>query len=149
MKRYDVIVVLGAALGPEGDLGPVLAERVYAGIEAWRQKQAPLMLMTGKYEARKMKTRAIKLGVPDDHVLVETTALTTRENAVGCAEIMRAHRLKSALVVTQAFHRRRALAAFRRCGVEADGLRFIGIENVRLRARELVAFAVYKLRGWV
>ena len=33
----DVIVVLGAALGPEGDLGAVLAERVLAGVDAWRR----------------------------------------------------------------------------------------------------------------
>ena len=60
--RFDVIVVLGAALGPEGDLGPALAERVLAGVEAWRAGQAPMLLMTGSYEAEKMKRRAVEAG---------------------------------------------------------------------------------------
>jgi len=99
----DVIVVLGAALGPEGDLGAVLAERVLAGVDAWRAGAAPMMMMTGKYEAELMKRRAVKLGVPAEQVLVETAALTTRENATGCAAIMRAHGLRRAIVVTQVF----------------------------------------------
>ncbi|HEX6838550.1 MAG TPA: YdcF family protein, partial [Polyangia bacterium] len=99
----DVIVVLGAALGPEGDLGAVLAERVLVGVEAWRARAAPMLLMTGRYEAELMKRRAVKLGVPAERVLVETAALTTRQNATGCAAIMRTHGLGRALVVTQRF----------------------------------------------
>ncbi|HEX8954570.1 MAG TPA: YdcF family protein, partial [Polyangia bacterium] len=79
----EVIIVLGAALGPEGDLGAVLAERVLVGVEAWRAGAAPWLLMTGKFEAELMKRRAVKLGVPAERVLVETAALTTRENATG------------------------------------------------------------------
>ena len=70
-----------------------------------------------------MKRRAVKLGVPAERVLVETAALTTRENATGCAAIMRAHGLARALVVTQPFHRARAVAAFRRAGVDGRGAR--------------------------
>jgi vancomycin permeability regulator SanA len=146
---FDVIIVLGAALGPEGDLGPVLAERVYHGVAAFRAGRAPMMLMTGKYEAAKMKTRAVKHGVPADAVLVEATALTTRDNAVRCAEIMGSHAMRRALVVTQRFHQRRAIAAFRACGVDAAALDFEGISRVKLVLREVVAYAVYKARGWV
>jgi uncharacterized SAM-binding protein YcdF (DUF218 family) len=146
---FDVIVVLGAALGPEGELGAALAERVYHGVAAWRARQAPLVLMTGKYEAVKMKARAVKYGVSDDKVLLEPTALTTRENAVRCVEIMRAHGLHRALVVTQAFHRRRAVAAFRRCGADVTALQFVGLESPRLRLREVIAWYAYRLRGWV
>jgi uncharacterized SAM-binding protein YcdF (DUF218 family) len=146
----DVVVVLGAALGPEGDLGPVLAERVLAGVEAWRAGRAPMMMMTGRYEAELMKRRAIKLGVPAERVLVETGALTTRQNATGCAAIMRAHGLSRALVVTQAFHRARAVAAFRRAGVAAEALSFVHAPTRwRLSARELAARVVYRARGWI
>ena len=148
--RADVIVVLGAALGPEGDLGAVLAERVLAGVEAWRAGAAPMLLMTGRYEAELMKRRAVKLGVPAELVLVETAALTTRENATGCAAIMRAHGLGSALVVTQAFHRARAVAAFRRVGVEARAWPFVHAPTRGgMSVRELVARAVYRARGWI
>lgn len=146
----DVVVVLGAALGPEGDLGAVLAERVLAGVEAWRAGAAPMMLMTGKYEAELMKRRAVKLGVPAERVLVETAALTTRENATGCAAIMRAHGLRRALVVTQRFHRARAVAAFRRAGVEAKAWRFVHMPTrFGMSVREVFARAAYRARGWI
>ncbi len=148
-RAYDVIVVLGAALGPEGDLGPALAERVLVGVEAWRAGRAPRLLMTGRLEAEKMKARAVKLGVPAERILVETEALTTRQNAIGCAAILRAHGLGRALIVTQAYHRRRAVAAFRRVGVDADGLDFAGPSRWKWHLREFVARAVYRVRGWI
>jgi len=147
---FDVIVVLGAALGPDGDLGPLLAERVLAGVEAWRKGRAPTLLMTGRFEAELMKRRAVKLGVPADQVLVEGAALTTRDNAIGCAAILRAHKMSRALVVTQAFHRVRAVAAFRRAGIDAEALGFAGMPvRLRTQARELVARAAYRARGWI
>ena len=146
----DVIVVLGAALGPEGDLGAVLAERVLAGVEAWRAGAAAMLLMTGRYEAELMKRRAVKLGVPAERVLVETAALTTRENATGCAAIMRAHDMQRALVVTQRFHRARAVAAFRRAGVDADAWTFVHMPTrFGMSVREVLARAAYRARGWI
>jgi len=145
----DVIVVLGAALGPEGDLGPLLAERVLAGVEAWRAGRAPMLLMTGKCEAELMKRRALKLGVPAERVLVETAALTTRENATGCAAILRANEMRRALVVTQPFHRARSVAAFRQVGIEAEALEYPSMPvALKTRLRERVARAVYRARGW-
>jgi uncharacterized SAM-binding protein YcdF (DUF218 family) len=150
VTRADVIVVLGAALGPEGDLGAVLAERVLAGVEAWRAGVAPLLLMTGKLEAELMRRRAVKLGVPEERVLVETAALTTRENATGCAAIMRAHGLGRAIIVTQTFHRARAMAAFRRVGVDALAWRFPHMPTRRgMVVREVVARLAYRARGWI
>ena len=146
---WDVIVVLGAALGPDGDLGPALAERVLAGVEAWRKGMAPSLMMTGKLEAERMRQRAVKLGVPAASVLVEPTALTTRENAVRCAALMRAHGMSRALVVTQGYHRPRAVAAFRKVGVAAEAYRFAGRTRWKLRAREVVAWLAYRARGWV
>ena len=148
--RFDVIVVLGAALGPEGDLGAVLAERVLAGVEAWRAGAAPMLLMTGRYEAELMKWRAVKLGVPPERVLVETAALTTRENATGCAAIMGANGMARALVVTQRFHRARAVASFRRVGVAAEAWPFVHMPTrFGLSVREVVARAAYRARGWI
>jgi uncharacterized SAM-binding protein YcdF (DUF218 family) len=147
-NKADVLVVLGAALGPDGDLGPALAERVHAGVAAWEKGYAPRLMMTGACEAEIMRQRAVRLGVPPEQILVEPSARTTRENALRCAELMRAQGLSSALVVTQGYHRPRAVAAFRRAGVEATGYRFTGMWRARWQLRELGARLVYKLRGW-
>ena len=149
-SQPDVIVVLGAALTPDGDLGPALAERVRAGVDAFKRGAAPWMMMSGVYEAVKMKARAVALGVPAERVIVESTATTTHENAVRCAELMRERQLRHALVVTQRYHRPRSIAAFRRAGVEATAFEFRGQKAKPKRlARELIALAIYKLRGWI
>jgi uncharacterized SAM-binding protein YcdF (DUF218 family) len=146
---FDVIVVLGAALTPEGELGAALAERVRFGVAAWHEGAAARLMMTGIYEAHKMKARAIELGVDGDAILVEPTARTTRENALRCAALMREHGLATALVVTQRYHRPRAVAAFRRAGIAATALRFSNRLHPKQVAREVVALAFYRLRGWI
>jgi uncharacterized SAM-binding protein YcdF (DUF218 family) len=146
---HDVIVVLGAALTADGDLGAALAERVRAGVEAWQRGRAPWLMMTGVHEAHKMKARAMALGVPGEAILVEPTARSTRENALACVALMRQHGLARALVVTQRYHRARAVASFRRAGVAADALGFRGRWGLKQAARELVALIGYKARGWI
>ena len=150
MSQADVLIVLGAALAPDGRLGPALAERVEAGVSAWKSGLAPRLLMTGAYEASAMKQRAIELGVPAQAILIEHTALTTRENALFSGEILRQNGLRRALIVTQPYHRRRALAAFRRLGIEAEALRFSSKrDSLRQYGREVIARFAYRLRGWI
>jgi uncharacterized SAM-binding protein YcdF (DUF218 family) len=87
--------------------------------------------------------------VPADRIYVEPTALTTRENAVRCVALMRAQGMTRALVVTQDYHRPRAVAAFRRLGVDAEAYRFAGRTRWKLRVREVVARLAYRARGWI
>lgn len=97
-----------------------------------------------------MRARAVALGVPNAAILLEPTARTTRENALASSALMRAHGLCRALIVTQPFHVRRSVAAFRRVGVEADPLPFrSAVTTARQAAREYVALAVYAARGWL
>jgi uncharacterized SAM-binding protein YcdF (DUF218 family) len=146
----EVLVVLGAALARDGGLGPALAERVAAGVAAWHRRLAPRLLMTGAREATAMRNRAVELGVPPDAIWIEHASLTTRDNAVLCAAILRGHGVRRALIVTQPYHRRRAVAAFRHAGVDAAALQFAGErESVRVIAREYVALAAYAARGWL
>jgi uncharacterized SAM-binding protein YcdF (DUF218 family) len=148
--QADVLIVLGAALTADGRLGPALAERVEAGVSAWKSGLAPRLLMTGAYEASAMKARAVELGVPTEAILVEHTALTTRENALFSGEILRQNGLRRALLVTQPYHRRRAVAAFRRVGISAEALRFRSKrDTIKQHGREVVARLVYRLRGWI
>jgi uncharacterized SAM-binding protein YcdF (DUF218 family) len=149
--RADVLVVLGAALSPDRTrLGPALEERVVEGAAAFRRGLATRMIVTGRLEASLMRGRAIELGVPDEAILLEHSAMTTRENAVRSAELMRRHQLQTALIVTQPYHRLRAVAAFRRAGVEAEALGFVSRRSTaRATLREYPALVAYGLRGWL
>jgi uncharacterized SAM-binding protein YcdF (DUF218 family) len=149
--RADALVVLGAALTPDRKrLGPALEERVVEGAAAFHRGAAKRMIVTGRLEASLMRERAIELDVPAEAILVEHTALTTRENALFSAELMRRHGLRTALIVTQPYHRLRAVAAFRKVGVEAEALAFVSRRlNARSTVREYGALVAYGLRGWL
>lgn len=148
MKGFDAIIVLGAALAPDGGPGPALAERIAAGADAFARGLAPLVVMTGALEAQIMCERAVALGVPRAAIRLEPTALTTRTNAVACAALLSPP--KRVLVVTQPYHRQRAVAAFRKVGFDAEAFEFASRRNsLKQRLREVVARADYRLRGWI
>ncbi len=146
----DVLIVLGAALHRNGQMSALLHERVAIGANAFLQGAGRWLLVTGKNEAPTMAKAALALGVPPASVLVEDQAQSTRENAVFCAEIMRAQGAKTALLITQPFHRPRALRCFRKIGVDARVLDFpTETETASVIAREYVALSLYFARGWI
>jgi uncharacterized SAM-binding protein YcdF (DUF218 family) len=144
-----VIVVLGAALRPDGSLSAHLADRVEGGVRAFHERRADKMVMTGAYEAGAMREHAVARGVPREAILLEERATTTRENAVGCAALMRERGLTRALIVTQPYHMWRSLLAFRRAGVAAAPVWIPESAPLRQKLRELVALAAYGVRGWL
>jgi uncharacterized SAM-binding protein YcdF (DUF218 family) len=110
----DAIVILGAPTGP------VLDERVLAGLALWRAGAAPKICVTGGasrgcVEADAMAEALRAHGVPDDALIVEPTARTTAENAARVAALL----APGAVVwlVSQPFHLRRARWLFRRAGL--------------------------------
>ena len=129
--RADAIVILGAPLPrpadlgrvlPDGALGHVLEERVRAGVELWRRGGARLLCVTGggppgRVEAHAMAARALALGVDPAVLRVEPRARSTAENARFSAALLRAEGCRTAWVVSQPFHLRRALYLFRRRGI--------------------------------
>src|SRR5262249_46655404 len=145
---FEAIIVLGAALTPDGRPGPALAERIAAGAEAWKRGLAPIVVMTGALEAAIMRDRAVELGVPREAIWLEPTALTTRTNAVACAALLAASQIRRVLLVTQPYHRRRAVAAFRKVGFDAAPFEFQSRRNpMKQRLREIAARAHYRWRG--
>src|SRR5262245_43729527 len=148
----DAIVVLGAPVGP------TLEEGVRAGVALWRQGLAPRMIVSGiAPEAPTMARMANALGVPENALWIEDRARSTQENAQRSAELLLSAGLRSALVVTTPYHLRRALAFFRRAGIDAaphfiaDSQIFSGGEAsaraLRWVVREYVLLAHYRLRG--
>jgi cyclophilin family peptidyl-prolyl cis-trans isomerase len=75
----------------------------------------------GVVEADAMKRELARLGVPGALIVCERGSLSTRDNARYSAAVMRRRGLARATVVTCDWHLPRALAAFRRAGVEATG----------------------------
>ena len=60
----------------------------------------------------------IDLGVPEDQILVETRSINTTQNARYSAEILREHGFTQPILVTSAFHMKRAVLNFKKQGID-------------------------------
>ncbi|HTH16146.1 MAG TPA: YdcF family protein [Magnetospirillum sp.] len=125
VDAYDVAIILGARIEPDGSPSPAMARRVAHGVELLRQGRARALLMTGgpttasTPEARAMHALALALGADPDRVHLEERARNTIENALLSVPLVRRHGWRRLLVVTDSFHCLRSYYIFRRLGLPA------------------------------
>ncbi len=120
LASADVIVVLSGS--------SAYLERTQKATELYRQGRAPLVLLTNDhtrggwssalqrnpYFVERATEELIKEGVPAEKIrIVPGLASSTREEALILKEYALAQRLRSILVVTSAYHSRRALRSLR------------------------------------
>ena len=124
-RRSDVVVVLGAAQYV-GRPSPVLRARLDHAIALWRRQVAPRIMLTGgtgvgdtTSEAAVGRSYAMRAGVPDSAILLETRGRTTSESMHAVAAVMRAHGLRTAVFVSDPFHMLRLRILARRAGIVA------------------------------
>ncbi|WP_282604498.1 YdcF family protein [Pelagibius sp. Alg239-R121] len=123
-RRFDVIVVLGAAVWSRGRPSPTLDRRVRRGLELYHEGIADRLLFTGGLgrhppaEAEVMRRMAIEAGVDPSRIVIEGASRNTLENAVNSARIMSENGWSSALLVSDRLHLPRALMAFRSMGIK-------------------------------
>jgi uncharacterized SAM-binding protein YcdF (DUF218 family) len=154
-RRFDVIVVPGCAVRPDGQPSPALRRRAEAAIALWRDGLGERLLFTGGHsggpvaEAVAAAALAVHEGVPKAAILVEDASLSTEENAELGA--LAAAGARSALVVTDAYHAFRAQRVFGRFfdEVVAIGTPTPGWSGTRFALREVVVLLVYAARGWL
>ncbi len=101
-KPADVIIVLSDDQG-----------RVEEAVRLCQLGYANRLLFTA-VGSEKMARRAESLGVAEDHILVEEKAWSTSTEARYSSAVMRARGFRSAIVVTSAYHTRRARIIFGR-----------------------------------
>jgi len=135
-----VIFALGAFLGPD-DLrscpdgpnngcqsadaivavsGGDTTARTDEAIRLYKQKWAPLIIFSGAAQdssgpsnAQAMRSRALRQGVPDTAIEVEEFSRNTSENAANTARVIAELDLKRIILVTSAYHQRRASLEFK------------------------------------
>lgn len=125
---FDAIVVLGCRVHGPQLLSAAAARRVVRAAEAYRQGLAPRVVTSGgkrwgnTLEAQAMSARLFALGVPEANILREEWSHSTVENARYVAALSGPHAFRTVCLITCDWHMRRALAAFRRAGLEASPL---------------------------
>lgn len=124
-SNNDAIVVLGCRVESSGQLSPTLARRAAWAAVAFEAQLARWVVPSGgrrwgdHVEAEQLALFLEHRGVPRADILPELYSLTTAENAVFSAKILRRAGVRRALIVTCNWHMKRALACFRAVGVEA------------------------------
>jgi uncharacterized SAM-binding protein YcdF (DUF218 family) len=112
----DTIIVLGAA-AYDARPSPVFEERIRHGVGLYHRGLAPTLIFTGGFggrgarfsESQVGRRYAIREGVPAKAIYIETQSRNTRENLDQAALLMRAHRLRRAIIVSDPLHMSRAL----------------------------------------
>ncbi|MEU5974147.1 ElyC/SanA/YdcF family protein [Streptomyces sp. NPDC047315] len=124
VPAQDVAVVFGAGLW-EGRPTPYLAHRLDAAVELYERGKVKVVLVTGdnsreEYdEPSAMRTYLTERGVPDGRIVSDYAGFDTWDSCVRAKEIFGVDR---AVLVTQGFHIRRALALCDSAGIEAYGV---------------------------
>lgn len=121
---HGVAVVFGAGLR-DGRPTPYLAHRLDAAAELYRTGKVRVVLVTGdnsrvEYdEPDAMRGYLTGLGVPDDRIVSDYAGFDTWDS---CARARRIFGVERAVLVTQGFHIRRAVALCRSAGIDAYGV---------------------------
>jgi len=148
----DAIVVLGNTVAPDGTPSPRLRARLDCALDAYRQKLAPLLIVTGGVgkegydEAAVMATYLVHHGVPAAAVVVDSAGNDTAASAANVARIANDRKLKSVLVASQYFHLPRASLALSRAGVPVAGhihARYFEARDLYSLAREVIGLGAY------
>jgi uncharacterized SAM-binding protein YcdF (DUF218 family) len=134
-EHADAIVVLGCRVLPSGRPTTVAARRAAKAAEAYLEGIAPHVIASGGrrwgalIEADVLRCELLRAGVPESAVTRELWSLTTHENALFSAELLRRLGARRVAVVTCEWHVSRAIANFRAAGVDAWPLPSAGIRR--------------------
>lgn len=157
----EIVVVLGAAVRAEGEPSPALRRRIDHAAGLVLERPDSLLLLTGGVglyppsEAEAMARVAERGGVPRERMLLEEHAVDTGDSARRCARLLAScgHDRRSRMViVTDAYHQRRARLAFRRVGLTAESsspaTQGGAAVHARRVLREWLGLAWYALTFW-
>ncbi|HEY1061158.1 MAG TPA: YdcF family protein [Daejeonella sp.] len=133
MQVYDAGIVLSGFMGRDKESGRLSfgegADRLTEGLIQYRKGRIKTIIISGgsgslvddTRESILAKTFLIEnCNVPDSVVIIDTVSRNTYENAVESKKIMNAAGLRTAIMITSAWHMRRAEGCFKKVGLEVD-----------------------------
>jgi len=127
----DVLILLG---GGANDQAPDLTgvgspsdealARIITAVRLQNQLQIPIIVSGGKVyintqaEAQIVKRFLVDLGVPVARIIVEDQSRDTFENAIYSNRICKKNNYRTPILVTSAYHMKRAVMSFKKAGME-------------------------------
>ncbi|MFE6523009.1 vancomycin high temperature exclusion protein [Streptomyces sp. NPDC057794] len=129
VPRTDVAVVFGAGLW-DGEPSPYLAHRLDAAAELYRRGRVEVVLVTGDNsredydEPDAMRAYLTRHGVPGGRIVSDYAGFDTWDSCVRAKKIFG---VDEAVLISQGFHIRRAVALCGAAGIESYG---VGVDAV-------------------
>ena len=153
-RPADAIVVLGAAQW-NGVPSPLFQRRLDHAIQLYHDGIAPVLIVTGgkgreldiTTEADAAQAYAITRGVPQAAILVEDRGTNTLESLQSVETILRAHGLKTAVLVSNRTHMLRSLRMAHDLGIVAYGSPTTATSPAESSVREQVLDTVHEIGG--
>ncbi|MFI7410267.1 vancomycin high temperature exclusion protein [Streptomyces sp. NPDC049627] len=124
VPRTDVAVVFGAGLW-DGEPSPYLAHRLDAAAKLYREGRIEVVLVTGDNsredydEPDAMRAYLTRHGVPDSRIVSDYAGFDTWDSCVRAKKIFG---VDEAVLISQGFHIRRAVALCQEAGVTSYGV---------------------------
>lgn len=122
---HDAAIVLGAAAYGSTP-SPVYRERIRHAVSLYRSDTVRKLIFTGGFgpgaalaESQVARNFALQQGVPASDILIETRSRTTRQNLLEARRVMYAAGLRTAAIVSDPLHMKRALRMSADLGIEA------------------------------
>ncbi len=123
--RADAAIVLGAAAWGENP-SPVFRERINHGINLYKSGKVNKIIFTGgqggsneSAESIVARNYAIKKGVVERDILVETQSRTTYQNLYYAKKVIKPHQLNKFLIVSDPLHMKRSVLMAKNLGLDA------------------------------
>lgn len=114
-RHADCAIVLGAGVTNQTP-SLVFRERLNHAISVYRQGYVGIILLTGGKspgnflsDAEIARRYIVSQGIPDEIILLEEKSNVTRENLSYAKEIMDSHHLRTALIISDPLHMKRAI----------------------------------------
>lgn len=132
LHKKDAAVVLSGMLNIYRDGDQEIVEwsdpdRFFAGVKILENDKADYIIFTrgrlpwktNRPEGEVLKLKAIEFGIERERVLLTTTVENTYQEALAVKKIMRDKNLKTILLITSAYHMKRAKYIFDSVGIDA------------------------------
>lgn len=182
-QTYDVGVVLGGSTITyekkyDRKIFKGNIDRLLQAVELYQAGKIKRILITGASgnliyrdlkEALLLRSFLISIHFPADHILMDTLAENTHENAVKTKQILEKHpEYKKILLITSSLHMRRALACFKHEGIQVTpyptnlinsdtqwNLEYLLIPNISNfliwngMMHEIIGYQAYRMAGYI
>jgi vancomycin permeability regulator SanA len=152
VAKADAVVVFGNTVNPDGTLSNRLKSRLEKGLELYNAGYAKIIIVSGALgkegydEAEVMRAYLIDNGVPANAIIQDSQGVNTHATARNTKQILDAHCMRSAILVSQYFHIPRAELAFKQAGIlqtHHAHSNYFELRDLYSLPREVIAFYKY------